>query len=369
MPPGLVPHEGVLEGISARSSNDIFAVGWINDHNNNNLPRPLTLRWDGKRWTDVWCPTMGSEAQLFAVTYLPDGDAFAVGKYGDPWLGLNLTFAVRWDHNFNVWQISPTLDIPNADNFLYGVSGTSNTDVWAVGEFDDGFNPVQTLAQHFDGAAWRIVQTPNVGQFNSLSSVAAASPKDVWAAGMGNGNQTLIEHWDGQLFSVVHSPNDPGTAMGGWNYFGGIAAGAGGNLWAVGHYIPKQIAREILISHGDSLNWTIYPHPAVPPAQPKDQHSLRGVSIDSAGGAWAVGTNAIDRGGFIQSRALIVSNVPTLQVWTVMQDNPNDDENGLNGVAALDENDVWAVGWYGDRFNPVHCLIEHWDGNKWKAFP
>ena len=259
LPPCFQPHEGVLEDVAARSANDIWAVGWTYDHNNNDVFRPITLHWDGVCWNDVWCPTMGGGAQLFAVAYFPQGDAFAVGQYSDPWQGLNLTFAIRWAANFNVWQI--------ADNFLFGVSGTSPQDIWAVGHAE--VPQWQNLAQHWDGANWTLVTTPNVGGVqaaNSLNSVAAISPDYVLAAGLGNGNQTLVERWDGQQWIVVPSPNAPDTAMFGWNALLGIAVGGPVDIWSVGEYVSNQIATEMLILHGDFVNWNDYPHPLIPGA-------------------------------------------------------------------------------------------------------
>jgi hypothetical protein len=361
----------VLEGIAARSANDIWAVGWAYDHNHNDAFRPMTLHWDGICWSEVWCPTLGSEAQLFAVTYLPQGDAFAVGRYVDPQLGLNLTFAILWDHNFNVWTISPTPNVPNADNFLFGVSGTSRKDVWAVGHAEDP--QWQNLALHWDGANWTIAQTPNPGgpqAANTLNSVAAISPDNVWAAGMGNGNQTLIERWDGQQWGVFPSPNAADTAMFGWNALLGIAVGGPVDIWSVGEYIPNQIARECLVLHGDFQMWNVYPHPVVQGAQPKDQHSLRGVSVDPVGGAWAVGSNVVDVNNVNVYKTLIVYRAPGSLLWSVLHDQPNGSANGLSGVAAVADNDVWVAGWYHDP-NLVYplCLFEHWDGNHWKTFP
>jgi hypothetical protein len=360
----------VIEGIAARSTNDIWAVGWTYDHNNKDAFRPITLHWDGICWSEVWCPTLGSEAQLFAVTYLPTSDAFAVGQYFDDWLGLHLTFAIRWDHNFNVWQISPTPNVPNVDSFFFGVSGTSPNDVWAVGHYED--QNWQNLAQHWDGANWSIVPTPNPGgpqAANGLNSVAAIAPGDAWAAGL-NRNQTLIQRWDGQQWSVVPSPNAPDTAMNGWNGLLGIAVGGPVDMWSVGAYVPNQIVLESLVLHGDPLTWIVYPHPVVQGAQPKDQHSLRGVSVDPVGGAWAVGSNVVDVNNVNVSKTLIVYRAPGSLLWSVLQDQPNGSANGLSGVAAVADNDVWVAGWYHD---PKHvyslCLFEHWDGNNWKAFP
>src|SRR4029453_16569665 len=109
---------------------------------------------------------------------------------------------------------------PNAsghDNVLYDVSVLSSTDAWAVGEYlVDGGGALRTLIQHFDGANWTIVPSPNRlsgtdhNQTNSLRGVAAIAPNDVWAVGYTVSDdtpyQTLTMHWNGAAWSIVDSP-------------------------------------------------------------------------------------------------------------------------------------------------------------------
>jgi len=360
----------VLEGVAAASANDIWAVGWTYDHNNNDVFRPLTLHWDGVCWSEVWCPTLGSEAQLFAVACLPQGDAFAVGQYFDPMLQFHQTFAIRWLAGFNVWQLWLPLNVPNSDNFLFGVSATSPNDIWAVGHTED--QSWQNLAQHWDGANWTIAPTPNVGgpqASNTLNAVVALGPDLVLAAGLGNGG-TLIERWDGQQWSVVPSPNDPTTAMFGWNGLLGIAAEPT-FVCSVGVYTPNQIPEEMLILQGDPFNFQISSHPFIPGAKPQDYHFLSGVGVDPAGSTWAVGVNAtLDMNNAVVSHTLVIFRPAGFPFWILMQDQPNGSANELSGVAPISQNDVWAVGWYhAPNFKWPFCLLEHWDGQNWKSFP
>jgi hypothetical protein len=73
-------------------------------------------------------------------------------------------------------------------NELLGVAAVSKNDVWAVGWAQDPDGPPyvkRTLIQHFDGAAWSIVPSPNWPNdtHSQLHAVAAASAHDVWAVG------------------------------------------------------------------------------------------------------------------------------------------------------------------------------------------
>src|SRR5690242_2770074 len=68
---------------------------------------------------------------------------------------------------------------------------------------------------------------------NFLAATTVLSPCDAWAVGWaanGGVNQTLTEHWDGASWTVVASP-DPGTAA---NLLNGVHAISSDDVWAVG---------------------------------------------------------------------------------------------------------------------------------------
>src|SRR5258707_68301 len=70
----------------------------------------------------------------------------------------------------------------------------------------------KTLIEHWDGAHWSVVHSPNIGtSANGLSAVTAFSSSDIWAVGEDSngkvGARTLIEHWNGKQWSVVQSPS------------------------------------------------------------------------------------------------------------------------------------------------------------------
>src|SRR4051812_37639934 len=63
---------------------------------------------------------------------------------------------------------------------LTGVAALSATDVWAVGS-SCSRSIDRTLALHWNGRAWSVAKSPNVGVYgNSLRKVIALSPTDVW---------------------------------------------------------------------------------------------------------------------------------------------------------------------------------------------
>jgi hypothetical protein len=85
---------------------------------------------------------------------------------------------------------------------------------------------------------------------------------------------------------------------------------------------------------------------------------LRSASAISANDVWAVGT------GFPEERS--IDSVPVVHHWDGRQwsDVPAPAPTGssLDAVAAVSEDDVWAVG---DQLAPP--LVIHWDGNRWNG--
>jgi len=85
-------------------------------------------------------------------------------------------------------------------NPLFGVAAVSATDIWAVGQSQNGTSGIpSTLIEHWDGTSWSIVASPSPGSAATLSG-AAADPASgqAWAVGNlrptgGGATQTLTE--------------------------------------------------------------------------------------------------------------------------------------------------------------------------------
>jgi hypothetical protein len=97
-----------------------------------------------------------------------------------------------------------------------------------------------TLTLCFNGRTWSRIPSPNALSGNStdqnwLTSVSAVAANDVWAVSRAGNHdaglldQTLIEHWDGARWTIVPSP-DPGGASQD-NDLWGVAAVTTGDIW------------------------------------------------------------------------------------------------------------------------------------------
>src|SRR5205814_1373926 len=156
------------------------------------------------------------------------------------------------------------------ENVLSGVTCTSASDCWAVGYVYTGFFPpqgAQTLVEHWNGAAWSIVRSPNTSatQDNYLSGVTCTSASDCWAVGdyvIPNDNgfyySTLVEHWNGAAWSFVTSPNTSTTQP---NRLYGVTCSSASDCWAVGGYWDDANVSHTLTEHWNGTAWSIVTSP------------------------------------------------------------------------------------------------------------
>ncbi|MDQ6693868.1 MAG: hypothetical protein M3014_05525, partial [Chloroflexota bacterium] len=157
------------------------------------------------------------------------------------------------------WQIVPSPNPSTSTAELNGVAVVSTTDVWSVGTYQDSNAVYRTLVEHWNGSAWSVVPSPNVGtQGSYLNGVATVSANDVWAVGEYE-NGTLIEHWNGSAWSVVPSPN-PGPGTNGRLI--GVAAVSANDVWAVGSYYGGSGGADLsFIEHWNGGAWSLVSNP------------------------------------------------------------------------------------------------------------
>jgi hypothetical protein len=222
------PGENALLGATARSSTDIWAVGYHNDPGNR---RTLTEHWNGSAWSIVASPSVGSgDNFLFAVAGPTGRQLWAVGSDS---VSFGRTLAVRW--NGTGWTVGRTANPGDGDRFLQGVAVPGARIALAVGSDLKG-NQTRALAERWTGSGWSVVPAASpAADYNSLQAIAAAGTRHAWAVGTrratpGSAFRTLAEHWNGTSWSVAASPS-PGT---GDDMLCGLAKVPGGGYWAVG---------------------------------------------------------------------------------------------------------------------------------------
>jgi hypothetical protein len=158
-----------------------------------------------------------------------------VGGYVTGAAHVHKTLALHW--NGTAWKRVPSANPSSTGNLLNGVSVSSATNAWAVGDYFNGAGIAQTLIEHWNGTAWKRVPSANPGgasRSNILNGVAAVSGAGAWAVGdysnSANADKTLIEHWNGTAWQQVPSPNPSSTG----NLLNGVGASSATDIWAAG---------------------------------------------------------------------------------------------------------------------------------------
>jgi hypothetical protein len=275
------PKNGQLMSVDATSATDVWAVGTYTDSKGN--LQALIERWQGSAWSKVKAPGAGSprNGSLGGIDARTASDAWAVGSYVNK-QGIVLTLALRWDGQ--AWSRVPTPNPtpPGApkNGGLGAVYALSATNAWAVGSYLDASALSQPLVEHWNGTAWSIVDTPDLGADEAvLTDVTALSSSAVWAVGF-NDTSTLVERWDGSKWIVVDSPT-PGSHHNA--NLSGITAIRAGDLWAAGAYVTDQPSLGTLVEHWNGSKWTVASSDNAP-----GDDSLAAIDGDGTE-VWAVG--------------------------------------------------------------------------------
>jgi len=310
-------------GVVAASANDVWAVGLTVQPPDNNAPA-LTLieHWDGQNWQIIESPNPN----------------------------------------------------PEGDNALFSVAAVGTNDIWAVGFSGAtpgarGFSLGQTLIEHWDGARWQVIPSPNQGSvINSLSAVAVVGADDIWAAGLSGESSsgpfsTLIQHWDGKTWQIVPSPNpEPNSVI------GGLAVVSASEIGAVATSSPSfnPAPFHTLRQHWDGKTWQVVPSPN--PASVINE--LVSVVAISAHDVWAVGLAADT---FFQFTTTLIEHWDGRRWRVVASPNPGWAVNSLLAVTAVSARDLWAVGGYANNLSstvlPYQTLVAHWNGRSWQTVP
>lgn len=323
-PPEPGPLDGTLKGIAAVSDTDVWVVGSAYTDPGNALA--LAAHWDGHNWRLFPSPSASDSpsnnptgyrgfGQLNSVTALASDNVWAVGSLFEH--GFTQTLIEHW--NGSTWQRVKSPNIADENNQLTGISSHSADDLWAVGTSQGYEGSALTLTEHWNGSRWGIVSSPNPSRsFNSLSSVAAAAPDDVWVVGVmapaapvqvsPNGPQSirdpvsirtdgLIIHWDGQHWQVVPFPK-----LGQHQILTSITAYSSKEVWAVGLFVTESDQGQALHGLLEQWNGSAWQSREDPHAQ-----YLASIATSAAGGLWSVGLTVPSRSSSISEQAIAQS--------------------------------------------------------------
>lgn len=223
--------------ISARTPSDVWGVGWCDIDEGPWVP--VIEHWNGQHWRIVPGPADEPTGMLYGVAAVGANDAWAVG-YGQQGGVIE-----HWDGH--TWSVSRTRSWT-----FRAVTAIAPDDVWAAGTDTAG----SAVAEHWDGSAWTDVPMRAVRAHETLYSLSGTSASDVWAVGnAGNGlygmGAAVIQHWDGRTWHVVHAP----ITKGGAHVLTSVSALSADDAWAVG-YLGEGYNGHALVLHWDGSAWT-----------------------------------------------------------------------------------------------------------------
>jgi hypothetical protein len=229
-----------LEAAAAVSATNIWAVGFSRADTVAATPhRTLIEQYNGTTWSVVTSPnvTTTSDDRLLGIAAMSATDVWAVGISTVAGVTSNLIE----HYNGTAWSVVTSPNASTTKNDLYGVVALSATNAYAVGDYADAAGRLHTSVLKYNGTTWSAVGSPTIGAGtydDSLFSVSAASPTNIWAAGAvysptsnGAPSDTLVEHWDGTSWNVVPSPDG---VSGRFNELNAVVATSASNVWVAG---------------------------------------------------------------------------------------------------------------------------------------
>jgi hypothetical protein len=252
-----------LNAVSCPSRSACFAVGGSN-------AGVLAEQWNGMKWTIQHSPTPAGETMsgLGGVSCTSPSFCMAAGAYSTSSSpsGPVRPLTERW--NGKRWMILPTPNPAGAvQTFLGGTSCTSPSACTTTGEQHFKNGVVHTVAERWNGSSWHVQPTPNppkVG-FASLAGVACTGPTTCIAAGASD-QGTLAERWNGKRWTILPTPNPPAGGQ-----LTGVACSGAAACTAVGYTISfsaigTSLGGKILAERWNGTRWRIQPTPVLPVA-------------------------------------------------------------------------------------------------------
>jgi uncharacterized repeat protein (TIGR01451 family) len=207
---------------------------------------------------------------------------------------------------------------------LEAVDEISPGDVWAVG---------QQFTEHWDGTAWSVVSSPNIG---TLTSVAGTSSSDVWATS----SSGQVERWNGASWTVQNTPI-PGTVVGASSSTNVWIAGRSSNGWSLARW--------------NGSSWTVVPTP-----YDVSDYSFYTLSAQSPTDVWLGG------GVFNGSH----TDNPEIEHWNgtawsrAWSGEPYDGD--VHGFGGTSPTNLYAATYYTDEEEEDYLTRSvHWNGTAW----
>ncbi len=184
---GTTNQNSALYGVTAISLNEAWVVGYTGSID---VPfyygaHPLIEHYLNGAWSVISNPSINGS--LWSITAISSNNVWAVGYNHDT----DNELIERWD-GFS-WSIIPSPLRTTSGALLHSITAISATNIWAVGTSNWLGRQGQAIADHWNGVTWVMQDPPaqtdgNGSLFTSVSAVPVTGT--VWAVGNTFGNSS-----------------------------------------------------------------------------------------------------------------------------------------------------------------------------------
>lgn len=176
------PPSQQFNAVTAIAPNDVWAVGSSYAAGATN-EQPLIEHWNGMQWTIV----LGSAGPLAntvlnGISAASPSDVWAVGATSDSANATNQAFIEHW--NGGVWAPVQSATVSSANVRLSQVVALGSNTIWAVGSQSNSLT-AGTYIEQWNGTQWSTIPSPNgQGDYDQLFGIGAVPGAiQLWAVG------------------------------------------------------------------------------------------------------------------------------------------------------------------------------------------
>jgi hypothetical protein len=333
------PGVGSLSGVWSADANNVFAVGY-GSASMASAKLPIVYRGHGTDWTFTNFAASSlpvatwDTGEFYAVWGADTSHVFAVGAGGD---GTTPTLPMVFSWNGSTWVSAnpglPTTTPLSTSGFLYGVWGSSASNVYAVGKGVAGGN--YPMVSHWNGSAWSstALSLPTGWTRGELKAVWGSGASNIYAVGNGQNSAgsivPLLYRYNGSTWSSSSL-----SLPSGWN------SGFLVDIWgssASDIYLVGSGNNALLLYHYNGSGWSLVNLPL--PSTGWTSGELKSIWGFDTDNVYIVGVG-------------VESNVTapflyrkTSSGWAVSTYSPQDYiSEHFDGISGSSANDVYVVG-------------------------
>jgi hypothetical protein len=354
---------GQFTGVSCAAAYACTASGYSSD--SSGATSALAGSWNGTGWQVQSTPNPAGAvaSELGAVSCTSLHACTAAGAYIKG-KGTIVTLAEAW--NGSAWVIQPTPNPSGSkNNQLNGISCTASGACTSAGVQAGSAGFSVPLAEGWNGAVWRLrtVPSPTGAKISELEGVSCASATACTATGFYDNtpqtNVTLAESWNGTAWKLRATPNPAGAIA---SNLQAVSCPSPSACVAVGDYFDRPLGPASgLAETWNGTAWTLQHVPSPPGAR---FTTLTAVSCTAADTCTAAG---LYRNHAQQQRALVeVWNGTT---WAIQAAATPGQISQLYGVDCTSATACTAAGWYNTGTGDAKPLAEGWNGTSWRVQP